>query len=84
MLFCIFNEEMMSLISCLERFNKDQAMCVDEINHFNRCFVKFRETQAIEKEKKAKADKLLEEQTKTMTTGQTDRKMERQQNRKKA
>ena len=45
---------MMSLISCLERFNKDQAMCVDEINHFNRCFVKFRETQAIDKEKKAK------------------------------
>ena len=47
-------KEMMVLIGCLEKFNKDQSMCVDEINKFNHCFVKFKQTQADLKERKEK------------------------------
>ena len=45
---------MWTLLSCLEKFNKDQSMCVDEINKFDRCFVMFRQKQAEAKALKEK------------------------------
>ena len=45
---------MMELIGCLEQFNKDQSMCVKEVNQFNQCFTKFRQFQAEQKALKAK------------------------------
>ena len=47
-------KEMMELIGCLEQFNKDQSMCVKEINKFNQCFTKFRQFQAEQKALKEK------------------------------
>ena len=45
---------MWSLIACLEKYGKDQSMCVDEINKFNSCFVTFRHKQAEERTRKEK------------------------------
>ena len=44
----------MTLVSCLEKFNKDQSMCAEEIIQFNKCFVEFKQFQMEEKEKKVK------------------------------
>ena len=54
MIFFNTNTEMMTLIGCLEKFGRDQSMCVDEINKFNRCYVKFQQTQSEERLKKEK------------------------------
>jgi len=45
---------MMLLLGCLEKFGKDQSMCVDEINKFNGCYVKFKQAQDEEMRKKEK------------------------------
>merc|ERR1711917_148221 len=46
--------EMMSVIECLQKFNKDQSMCSGEIKRFDQCFVKFRASQAAAKAEKGK------------------------------
>ena len=46
--------EMMTLIGCLEKFGRDQSMCVDEINQFNQCYVKFQQVQEEVKRNKEK------------------------------
>ena len=43
---------MMTLIGCLEKYGRDQTMCVDEINKFNQCYVTFRDNQREVKRKK--------------------------------
>ena len=48
--------EMMTLIGCLEKFGRDQSMCVDEINKFNQCYVKFQQVQAEVKRNKEKGN----------------------------
>ena len=62
--------QMMEMMTCLEKFDQNQSMCSKEIQSFQTCFGQFRASQIEERQKKAKESGLPVGARAQFTTGE--------------